>query len=77
MERLTDSLLNQKENKINQPLSVDWRSKEGPTVKERDLPMNLGDVIAGKTQSVEEKAKQVAVDSPDITGDWIRVLTLL
>lgn len=66
-------MVNQKENRINQPVSVDWHSKEEPTVKERNLTVNPGDVIADKPESIEEKAKQVAVDAPDITGDWIRV----
>ena len=36
--------------------------------------VNPGDVIADE-QTVEEKSKQVAVDSPDITGDHIKVPT--
>jgi hypothetical protein len=60
---------------IEQPVSVDWHSKEEPTVKEKNLTANPGDRIADKPQSIEEKAKQVAVDSPDITGDHITVPT--
>lgn len=37
--------------------------------------VNPGDVIANEPQTVEEKSKQVAVDSPDITGDHIKVPT--
>jgi hypothetical protein len=37
--------------------------------------VNPGDVIDDRAQSVEEKSKQVAVDSPDITGDRIEVPT--
>jgi hypothetical protein len=37
--------------------------------------VNPGDAIGEKPQTVEEKAKQVAVDQPDITGDWIKVPT--
>jgi hypothetical protein len=43
--------------------------------KETHRAVNPGDVIADDRQSVEEKSKQVAVDSPDITGDHIKVPT--
>lgn len=45
--------------------------------KEKDThrAVNPGDVIADEQQSVEEKSKQIAVDSPDITGDHIKVPT--
>lgn len=42
--------------------------------KETHRAVNPGDVIADE-QTVEEKSKQVAVDSPDITGDRIKVPT--
>ncbi|MCC5636250.1 hypothetical protein LC593_10345 [Nostoc sp. CHAB 5844] len=60
---------------IEQPVSKDWHSREEPTAKERNLTANPGDRISDKPESVEEKAKQVAVDSPDITGDHITVPT--
>jgi hypothetical protein len=62
------------ETKINQPVSQDWYSREEPTVKERNLTANPGDVI-DESKSLEEKAQQVAVDVPDITGDQIKVPT--
>jgi hypothetical protein len=62
-------------NQIRQPVSEDWHAQQEPTVKERNVTVNPGDVIADKSQTVEEKAKQVAVDQPDITGDWIKVPT--
>jgi hypothetical protein len=62
------------ETKINQPVSQDWHSREEPTVKERNLTGNPGDVI-DESKSLEEKAQQVAVDVPDITGDQIKVPT--
>lgn len=37
--------------------------------------VNPGDVIADKPESIEEKSEQLAVDSPDITGDHIKVPT--
>ncbi|MBD2384211.1 hypothetical protein [Cylindrospermum sp. FACHB-282] len=63
------------DEEIHQPVSEDPHSREEPTVKERDLTANPGDRISEKPQSIQEKAKQVAVDVPDITGDWIKVPT--
>ncbi len=47
------------------------------TDQEKDIhrTVNPGDVIDEENQTVEEKSKQVAVDSPDITGDHIKVPT--
>jgi hypothetical protein len=44
-------------------------------VNKKALTANPGDRIADEPQSLEEKAKQLAVDSPDITGDHIKVPT--
>lgn len=66
---------NQQNKQIEQPVSVDWHSRQEPTAKEKNLTVNPGDRIADEPQSIEEKAKQVAVDSPDITGDHITVPT--
>jgi len=43
--------------------------------KETHRAVNPGDVIADREQSIEEKKEQLAVDSPDITGDHIKVPT--
>lgn len=43
--------------------------------KETHRAVNPGDVISDKPQSLEEKSQQIAVDSPDITGDHITVPT--
>lgn len=43
-------------------------------VKERNLTANPGDRI-DDSKSIEEKAQQLAVDAPDITGDHIKVPT--
>lgn len=59
----------------NQPVSVDWHAQDEPNVKEKNLTANPGDRIADKPESVEEKAQQVAVDVPDITGDHVKVPT--
>lgn len=72
---LVNSMNNQTENSIEQPVSVDWHSKQEPGPKERNLTANPGDRIADEPQTIEEKAKQVAVDVPDITGDHITVPT--
>ena len=68
-------MANQQNNQIDQPVSVDWHAKEEPTAKERNLTVNPGDQVADESQNIEEKAQQVAVDSPDITGDQITVPT--
>ncbi|WP_066379753.1 MULTISPECIES: hypothetical protein [unclassified Anabaena] len=66
---------NKQTEEIRQPVSEDWHSREEPNVKERNLTANPGDKISEQPQSIEEKAKQVAVDVPDITGDQITVPT--
>ena len=40
----------------------------GYAVMGRNLTVNPGDIIAKEPQTIEEKAKQIAVDVPDITG---------
>lgn len=63
-------------NQINQPVSQDTHLREEGNVNERNLTANPGDKISDEPESVEEKAKQVAVDDvPDITGDKITVPT--
>lgn len=59
----------------SQSVDKDSASKKELNVKEQGLTANPGDRIAQEPQSIEEKAKQVAVDSPDITGDHIKVPT--
>ncbi len=39
------------------------------------LTANPGDRIADEPQSLEEKEQQLAVDSPDITGEHLKVPT--
>lgn len=43
--------------------------------KETHRAVNPGDVISEEPQTLEEKSQQLAVDSPDITGDHITVPT--
>jgi hypothetical protein len=47
----------------------------GYAIRERHLTVNPGDIISKEPQTIEQKAKQVAVDVPDITGDHIKVPT--
>jgi hypothetical protein len=68
-------MANREEYQVEQPVSVDRHSRPEPDVKERNLTANPGDRIADEPQTIEEKAKQVAVDAPDITGDHITVPT--
>ena len=41
--------------------------------KDTHRSVNPGYVISDQPQTIEEKSKQLAVDSPDITGDHITV----
>lgn len=59
----------------NQSESVDREIKEETSVQKRNLTANPGDRIADEPQTIEEKAKQVAVDVADITGDHVKVPT--
>jgi hypothetical protein len=65
----------QKQSETNHSESVDREIRDEPSAKERNLTANPGDRIADEAQTVEEKAKQVAVDVPDITGDHVKVPT--
>jgi hypothetical protein len=44
-------------------------------IREKNLTVNPGDIVADESQTVEEKSEQLAVNSPDITGDQITVPT--
>ncbi len=48
---------------------------ENPPKDTTNRTTNPGDRISDKPESVEEKAQQIAVDAPDITGDHIVVPT--
>ena len=45
----------------------------GYAVNKKFLTVNPGDIIAKEPQTIEEKAQQLAVDVPDITGDHVQV----
>ena len=55
----------QQRQEIRQPVSEDWHSRKEPTAKERNLTVNPGDIVNDESKSVDEKAKQVAVDYPN------------
>ncbi|MEA5447021.1 hypothetical protein VB780_00460 [Leptolyngbya sp. CCNP1308] len=64
---------------ISQPLtpeevSPEQRAEMKRAMKENDLVLNPGDYVDGE-KTLEEKSKQVAVDTADITGDRIVVPT--
>lgn len=76
-----DSTPNDNESGINQPMTpeeVDPAQKRAQKAEldrgGKTLTANPGDRI-DDSMSLEEKAKQVAVDAPDITGDHIVVPT--
>jgi hypothetical protein len=76
-----DSLPNDNESSINQPMTPEEvdpaqkrAHKEAIENSEAPLTANPGDRI-DPNASLEEKAQQVAVDAPDITGDHIVVPT--
>lgn len=64
---------------ISQPLtpeevSPEQRAEMKRAMQEDDLVLNPGDYVDGE-KTLEEKSKQVAVDTGDITGDRIVVPT--
>jgi hypothetical protein len=76
-----DSAPNDNTGVVNQPMTpeeVDPAQKQAHKAAietaEAPLTANPGDRI-DESMSLEEKAKQVAVDAPDITGDHIVVPT--
>jgi hypothetical protein len=60
----------------DQPTESDALTESGkPDVNKLKLTVNPGDRIVDHPQSIEEKAQQLAVDSPDITGEHLKVPT--
>lgn len=50
-------------------------SLDKPEKPDASDTVNPGDIIKPEHQTIEEKAKQVAVDTVDITGDHVKVPT--
>ncbi|MCA1992597.1 MAG: hypothetical protein LDL41_11285 [Coleofasciculus sp. S288] len=61
-----------KSGKVVQDIGLSPDKPETPDVHDA---VNPGDKIDPEAQTLEEKAQQVAVDAPDITGDHIKVPT--
>lgn len=81
MPEIADAMPNDNSGEINQPMTpeeVDPAQKQAQKAEldkhGKSLTANPGDRI-DDSKSLEEKAKQVAVDAPDITGDHIVVPT--
>lgn len=76
-----DSIPNDEQGTIKQPMTPEEVDPEQKRAQKEELAragksltINPGDRI-DDSKSLEEKAKQVAVDAPDITGDHIVVPT--
>ena len=65
IENFTDSEIDS--DKLTQSGKLD--------VNKAHLTANPGDRISDETQSIEEKQQQLAVDSPNITGEHLKVPT--
>jgi hypothetical protein len=81
MNKDSSSSFDQAPGEIRQPMTpqeVDPEQKQAQKEEleraGKSLPINPGDRI-DNSKTLEEKAKQVAVDAPDITGDHIVVPT--
>lgn len=74
MDRTVKTDVNQgeTENRVTQDIGLSTDKPETPDANDASNP---GDRIKPEAQTIEEKARQVAVDAPDITGDHIKVPT--
>lgn len=68
----TDMNQGETENRVTQDIGL---SEDKPETPDTNDASNPGDRIKPEAQTIEEKAQQVAVDAPDITGDHIKVPT--
>jgi|ERR671933_2326747 hypothetical protein len=62
----------EREGQVSQDIGL---SPDKPETPDTFAASNPGDRIKPEAQTLEEKAQQVAVDAPDITGDHIKVPT--
>lgn len=62
----------ERDDQVTQDIGL---SNDKPETPDSNDVVNPGDKIDPNAQSIEEKAQQVAVDAPDITGDHIKVPT--
>jgi hypothetical protein len=67
---------NVSEMKVDGHIDSDKLTQNGKVdVNKANLTANPGDRIVDRPQSTEEKEKQLAVDSADITGEHLKVPT--
>jgi hypothetical protein len=74
-EAIKESDITNPDNKVDQEGHNADASQEKPDKPDELDVVNPGDKIDPEAQTVEEKAKQIAVDAPDITGDHVKVPT--
>ncbi|MGF1520154.1 MAG: hypothetical protein ACFCVB_20465 [Nodosilinea sp.] len=79
LDQQNDDQQNNQRIPISQPLtpeevSPEQKAAHKKAMEENDLVLNPGDHVDGE-KTLEEKSKQVAVDTGDITGDRIVVPT--
>lgn len=74
-EAIKESNIPNPDNKVDQEGHNVEASLDKPEKPAPNATVNPGDKIKPEAQTVEEKAKQVAVDVPDITGDHVKVPT--
>jgi hypothetical protein len=74
-ETIKESNIPNPDNKVDQEGHNVEASLDKPEKPDPNAASNPGDRIDPEAQTVEEKAKQVAVDAPDITGDHVKVPT--
>ena len=74
-EAIKESNITNPDNKVDQEGHNAGASQEKPDKPDELDVVNPGDKIDPEAQTVEEKAKQIAVDAPDITGDHVKVPT--
>lgn len=74
-EAIKESNIPNPNNKVDQEDQNVEASLEKPEKPAPNATVNPGDQIKPEAQTIAEKAKQVAVDAPDITGDHVKVPT--
>lgn len=74
-EATQESNVSNPENQVDRESLIAEGSLDKPEKPDAFSTVNPGDKIKPEAQTVEEKAKQVAVDTVDITGDHVKVPT--
>lgn len=63
------------DNQVDQEDNMAFGSQDKPERPSANDVLNPGDKVDPEAKTIEEKARQIAVDAPDITGDHIKVPT--